>query len=273
MPSAQTPSPPEVDLSYSVEDFSAGAHRDSLFFHERIESAMADLATEGRPARVLDVACGLGKQAAAIRRRGPETWGLEASDQMIGLGRYIDPQNEVIYVRGIAESLPFAGASFNRVVCQGALDHFADAQAFMREAARVLQPGGRVVIALANYESLSCRLGRALTSMKRRLGRPELPGRPYWEVPEDHNLKGTLTALRDLGGGALELEQCFGVSLLWLFSRWGPLLDRLPMPLARGLWNGLDRVARRAPGLADMMISVWRVPGVTSRGGRTQPGL
>lgn len=254
----QTVRPPAVDLDYTVEDFHAGAHRDSAFFLERIEEAVVRLATEGQPGTVLDVACGLGQQAARIARAGPQTWGLEASDRMIGLGRYLDPGSGVLYVRGIAEALPFADGRFDRVVCQGALDHFADATAFMGEAARVLRPGGRIIIALANYESLSCKLGRWLARVKRALRRPPPPGRPYWEPPEDHNVKGTPAFVRGLGGDALELERCFGVSLLWLFSRWGPFLDALPLPVARSLWRALDAVAFRSPSLADMMVSVWR---------------
>ncbi|HXF51744.1 MAG TPA: class I SAM-dependent methyltransferase [Dehalococcoidia bacterium] len=252
--------PPAVDLDYSVEEFHAGEHRDSVFFHQRIEDAVVELATRPRAGRVLDVACGLGKQAARIASAGPETWGLEASDRMIGLGRYLYDGSGVIYVRGIAEALPFADRQFDRVVCQGALDHFADAASFMREAARVLRPGGRVIIALANYESLSCRLGRGLARVKRALGRPLPPGRPYWEPPEDHNVKGTYAYVRSLGSGTLELERCFGISLLWLFSRWGPLLDRLSLSVARAVWLALDAVAYRLPALADMMVSVWRRP-------------
>lgn len=254
----QPAGPPAVDLDYSVEEFHAGAHRDSAFFHARIEDVVVGLAAAPGAMRVLDVACGLGKQAARIAQSGAETWGLEPSDRMIGLGRYLYDGSGVIYIRGIAEALPFREGQFDRVVCQGALDHFADPAAFMREAVRVLRPGGRVVIALANYDSLSCRLGRRLARVKQVLGRPLPPGRPYWEPPEDHNVRGTLDYVKSLGGGVLELERCFGISLLWLFSRWGPLLDRLPMRAARALWRALDAVAYRTPSLADMIVSVWR---------------
>ncbi len=71
-------------------------------------------------------------------------------------------------------------------------------------------------------------------------------------------MKGTLAYVKGLGGDVLELERCFGISLLWLFSRWGPLLDRLPLRVARVAWLALDAVAYRIPALADMMVSVWR---------------
>jgi SAM-dependent methyltransferase len=259
----ETKTQPDVDLTYSIHDFEAGTHRDSLFLYQAIEDAMVDLATEVRGGRVLDVACGTGKLLMRIQQRGCYSVGAEASMEMIGVGRYVHPESRACMVRSIAESLPFADASFDRVICQGSLDHFADPLAFMREAARVLKPDGRVGIALANFESLSCRLGRSVDRLKRRLGRPCPPWRPYWVIPEDHNVKGDLAFIRTLGGEDLALVRLRGISLLWLFSRYGALLDRLPEPAARTIWRGFDAVARGRPQHADMVISVWRKAGRT----------
>jgi len=249
---------PAIDLSYSIEDFVAGAHRDSQYLYAALEDTMVALATETPGARVLDVASGTGKQAMRIAARGCPAVGLEASAEMIGVGRWVHPESRAQHARGIAESLPFADGAFGHVICQGSLDHFADAGAFMREAARVLAPDGRIVIALANFESVSCRAGRAIDRAKRRLGRPRPPWRPYFEIPEDHNVKGDLPFVRALGGDALALERCFGVSMLWLLPRWGALLDRLPERAARAMWRALDRLARGRPQHADMIIAVWR---------------
>jgi SAM-dependent methyltransferase len=250
--------PPDVDLTYSIHDFEAGAHRDSQFLYQAIEDTMVDLATEVRGGRVLDVACGTGKLSMRIDGRGCYSVGCEASTEMIGVGRYVHPESRATMVRSIAETLPFADGSFDRVICQGSLDHFADADAFMREAARILKPDGRVVIALANFESLSCKLGRSVDRIKRRLGRPRPPWRPYWIIPEDHNVKGDITFIRALGGSALELERVRGISLLWLFSRYGRALDALPERAARLIWRTFDAGARIRPSASDMIISVWR---------------
>jgi SAM-dependent methyltransferase len=252
---------PSADLTYSIHDFEAGTHRDSLFLYQAIEDAMVDLATELRGGRVLDVACGTGKIAMRLDQRGCSSVGCEASTEMIGVGRYVHPESRAMIVRSIAETLPFGDASFDRVLCQGSLDHFADANAFMRESARVVKPAGRVVIALANFESLSCKLGRTADRIKRRLGRPRPPWRPYWIIPEDHNVKGDMSFVRALGGDFLELDRVRGISLLWLFSRYGQALDALPQPVARGVWRSLDAIARMRPELSDMIISVWRKPG------------
>jgi SAM-dependent methyltransferase len=193
-----------------------------------------------------------------IAGRGCLSIGAEASMEMIGLGRWVQPESRAMMVRSIAEDLPFADATFDRVICQGSLDHFVDGHAFMREAARVTKPDGRVVIALANFESVSCRLGRNIDRIKWKLGRPRPPWRRYWETPEDHNVKGDLSYVRSLGGDALVLDRCFGISLLWLMFGWGSLLDRLPEGAARRLWTALDRYASKRPQQSDMIISVWR---------------
>jgi len=252
------PSPPGVDLAYSIDDFQAGASRDSQFLYAAVEDVMLDLVTRRGGSRVLDVACGTGKQAMRIAARRCQAVGTEASLEMIGLGRWLHPESRAAMVRSIAERLPFRDACFDSVMCQGSLDHFADPAAFMAEAARITRPQGCVVIALANFESLSCRAGRGVDAFKRRLGRPRPPWRPYWQIPEDHNVKGDLRYVRSLGGAALALDRVFGVSLLWNAPRYGWLLDRLPESLARRTCQFLDRLARRRPQHADMIISVWR---------------
>lgn len=254
---------PDIDLTYSIEDFEAGTHRDSQYLYRAIEDTMLDLASEMRGGRVLDVACGTGKQSMRIAERGCFSIGAEASMEMIGVGRWVHPESQARMVRSIAETLPFPDATFDRVMCQGSLDHFVDPHAFMREAARVTKPDGRVIIALANFESVSCRLGRGVDALKRRLGRERPPWRLYWQIPEDHNFKGDLPYVRALGGRALELDRCVGISMLWNFSRFGWFLDKLPEPAAAGLWRGLDRIVRRRPRHSDMIISVWRKPGAT----------
>jgi SAM-dependent methyltransferase len=216
---------------------------------------MVDLGA-GTGGQVLDVACGTGKLAGRIAARGCRAIGVDASLEMLGIGR-LEP-SEADVLRSVAEVLPFADEAFDRVICQGSLDHFADPGRFMREAGRVTKRNGRIIIALANFESLSCRLGRAETQLKRRLGRPIATTRHYWQIPEDHTVKGDLAYVRSLGGDVLVLDQCFGMSLLWLFSRYGKLLDLLPEGVAARIWRALDRVARARPQHADLIISIWR---------------
>lgn len=263
-PSPPSPTPPH-DLEYTFKDSQFDSRRDTQLLFRRTNEVLLQ---EGSVAggRTLDVACGVGNFSISLGERGAEAWGIEPSPDMLSTCRWLYPADKVVLLRGIGEVLPLRGESFDRVICKGALDHFVDASAFMREAARVLRPDGRVVIALANFESLSCRLGRG----RERLVQPFLrnrqrPRRRYWEVHQDHFHKGELSFVQQLGGDSLQLERCYGLSLLWQFPRWGALLDRLPAPMAEGLWLGLNRIAYRLPSMADVIISVWRHRPVTDR--------
>jgi len=254
--------PRDVDLDYDLGDFFPGPYRpDSEFYLRRLDEATIEAAQAGGRGRVLDVACGTGMGLLApLHQRGWEVWGLDASQKMLRAGRSLLRERGVraVLVRGIAEALPFRDDAFDCLTCKGSLDHFADPLAFMEEAARVLRPGGRLIIALTNYESLSCRLGRLLVTLWMRLrGRTSLPGRPYWQPPPDHTFKGDYRLLMRLGRGRFRLVRCYGVSLLWLFPGWGRLLERLPPRVARGIPAALDRLARPLPPLSDAIISIW----------------
>jgi len=190
-PSKKPPSArPSFDLDYSIHDFEVDPHVDSQFLYKRVEQVMLDEACVPG-GRSLDVACGAGQLAVAIHERGGEGWGLEPSNEMLGISRWLFPADKAVLARGVAEHLPFRAGSFDRVTCQGSLDHFVDPRAFMREAARLVKPGGYVIVALANYESLSCRIGRLWHRLDREVfRRPPPPHRKYWEIPADHFHRG-----------------------------------------------------------------------------------
>ena len=108
---------------------------------------------------VLDIACGTGNFTRDFARAvGPAglVVGLDASTTM--LGRAVDDtggMEQVGYVRGDAQHLPFRDESFDAVCCFAALHLFADPMKALDSIARVLTPGGRVAI------FTSCR-GRSL---------------------------------------------------------------------------------------------------------------
>ncbi len=250
---------PAFDLDYSIHDFAVDHFPDSIYLFQQIEDAMV---REGAlpEGRTLDVACGVGRLAARFREAGGEGWGIEPSDEMLSLSRLIVHRDAVVLTRGVAETLPFSDESFDRIVCQGALDHFVEPHAFMAEAARVLRPDGRVIIAIANYESLSCRLGRPLQKAYWRLRNRQHSERPYWQVPDDHFHRGSLDFVRGLGGQELTLEQTYGLSLFWLFPGWGLTLAFIPNAAGNALLAALNRLAHGRPALSDMIVSVWKKP-------------
>jgi ubiquinone/menaquinone biosynthesis C-methylase UbiE len=99
---------------------------------------------------VLDIACGTGNFTRDFARVvGPTglVVGLDASTTM--LTRAVDDtggMEQVAYVRGDAQDLPFRNQSFDAVCCFAALHLFADPTKALDSIARVLTAGGRVAI-------------------------------------------------------------------------------------------------------------------------------
>jgi ubiquinone/menaquinone biosynthesis C-methylase UbiE len=75
---------------------------------------------------------------------GSSATGLDHSKEMVGLARERAPGAEV--VPGRAERLPFADRSFTAVAMSVVFFFFADPVAVLREAHRVLAPGGRIAV-------------------------------------------------------------------------------------------------------------------------------
>jgi len=97
-------------------------------------------------ARVLDVACGTGlmSQAATQLTRGQVT--LVGVDPSPGMSSRARAKLPLEFHEGVAEALPVTAAAFDFVMMGYALRHVPDWNRAFREFARVLRPGGRVLI-------------------------------------------------------------------------------------------------------------------------------
>lgn len=105
----------------------------------------AAAATAGGPgAPVLDCATGTGRLADALRGRGGPVVGLDFSAEMLVRARERLPEDP--FVRGDVTSLPFGDAAFAGVTIGFGLRNVADPNAGLAEMARVVRPGGRVVV-------------------------------------------------------------------------------------------------------------------------------
>jgi SAM-dependent methyltransferase len=97
-----------------------------------------------RGLRVLDVAGGDGYWAAQARGRGGRAVALDLAGAKLQMGRQLSAPPALI--RGNALQLPFADASFDRVMSICAIEHFDDGARALDEMARVLAPGGELVM-------------------------------------------------------------------------------------------------------------------------------
>ena len=97
-----------------------------------------------RPGLVIDAACGTGRTSHQLARRGHRVLGFDISPGMLARARANVPEAE--FAQASYTSLPVEAASADHVVCTLALSHLEDLGQFFAEAARVLKPGGHLVI-------------------------------------------------------------------------------------------------------------------------------
>src|SRR5438045_1559336 len=122
--------------------------------HHRWRARAADLAGVGPGARVLDVATGTGDLALQLARRvhpGGEVIGVDFAQAMLDRAREkaaapgaagLRPRFEL----GDALALPFGAASFDAAAVGFGVRNFSDLRRGLAEMARVVRPGGRVVV-------------------------------------------------------------------------------------------------------------------------------
>jgi SAM-dependent methyltransferase len=91
---------------------------------------------------VLEIASGTGHLAADAVARGATVVGVDVAPRMVALARERVP--DATFREGDAEALPFRNEQFDSVLCCFGLLHFAQPALALREAARVLKPGGTV---------------------------------------------------------------------------------------------------------------------------------
>jgi len=106
---------------------------------------------EPRPAdSVLDIATGTGFTALAFAPHVAHVIGLDVSPGMLKQAQKRASEQGIANVEfqeGAAEHLPFPDDSFDLVTCRIAPHHFLSVIKFVHEAARVLKPGGRLLLA------------------------------------------------------------------------------------------------------------------------------
>jgi arsenite methyltransferase len=106
---------------------------------------------------VLDVGCGpgflLAEMAAEVGTAG-RLIGIDVSADMLALARNRCGQIATVELRQAnALSLPFAAHAFDVVVSTQVYEYVADIVGALREAARVLRPGGRLLIVATDWQS------------------------------------------------------------------------------------------------------------------------
>jgi len=115
--------------------------------HHRWRERAADLANVGPGSRALDVATGTGDLAIALARRvepGGEVVGSDFSEGMLALARRKAPALRWEWANALA--LPYGDDEFDAATVGFGARNFSDLERGLSEMARVVRPGGRVVV-------------------------------------------------------------------------------------------------------------------------------
>ena len=112
--------------------------------HHRWRERAVDLARVGPGATALDVATGTGDLAVELARRGAEVTGMDFAPAMLEIARRKAPG--LRFEEGDALNLTHADDSFDAATVGFGARNFADLDQGLREMARVVRPGGRVVV-------------------------------------------------------------------------------------------------------------------------------
>lgn len=151
--------------------------------------------------QVLDLGCGRGGVVELFWEGVKLAVGLDPDVRSLAEHR----ARGMPVIRGRGEHLPFAGESFDLIVCLWVLEHLRSPEAVLREVHRVLRPGGHFLFLTPNLRNPLLalnRLGRALPQLQRRLV-PRLYGRveaDTFPVQYRANAAGTIRTLAQRSG-------------------------------------------------------------------------
>jgi SAM-dependent methyltransferase len=152
------PSPASIGRFYP-DDYSPHQYRATAFAKKRWHpwrrrEPFPEMVPAPLGGRLLDFGCGAGENLHYLHRRGWRVTGLDVSPRMVCHVR------QTLGLAALEGTLPhpdLAPGSFEAITMWQSLEHVHDPLRVLREAHRLLTPGGRVVIAVPNIESLPFR--------------------------------------------------------------------------------------------------------------------
>ena len=164
----------QLAASWDARYQSGSFARRAAFFRNRV---LSQLHLHGR---WLDAGCGSGYFARMLAEGGATVHGVDGASEMVEAAQAVAQGHSVVerlvFQRiDTVENLPFDDASFDGVISLSVLEYVPDPERALAEMARVLRPGGQMVISIPYTGSLV----RAIAGLRRRLKRQQGEGSAY----------------------------------------------------------------------------------------------
>ncbi len=181
---------------------------------------------------VLEVGSGTGYFLRQLAGRGARCTGIEPSPDMLSAALK-RAHEDIDYVAGCGEALPFADGRFDALLYMTTLEFVQDVSSALREAARVVRPGGRLVFGVLNAE------GPWARARKREGG--------FWNEAHFYSSRELSALLSPLG--PVGLDSCVHLP---------PGLSRMPVALMRPTDSVLRRLTPRSAALIGACVELGR---------------
>ena len=131
-------------MAYDFDSIARNYDRMNHLMTAGLDRCWRKRAVQGLHGKVLDVACGTGDMAIELLKRGCSVTGIDLSEEMLAIARR--KTAEANFQLANAEALPFDDATFDAVTSAFGIRNFVHLEKGLAEMARVLKPGGRMVI-------------------------------------------------------------------------------------------------------------------------------
>jgi SAM-dependent methyltransferase len=202
-------------------------------------------ATELTPGtEVLDVAAGSGNPAMPAAQAGARVTALDLAPSLLEIGRRraAEAGVDVEFVEGDAEALPYDDESFDVVISVVGVQFAPRHEVVARELARVVRPGGRIVLASWTPSGF---IGQFLKTVAPRLPRPPEGASPPPLWGDEEHVRGLFAG----AGVRFEFQRrhadfSYGSApgfVDYMAYHYGPLLKARERLRQEGTWDELRR--------------------------------
>jgi len=135
----------DSELALARREWAAAEARWGVYGNPESEVGLLPASVEGLD--VVELGCGTGYVSAWLARLGARPAAIDPTPGQLAIVRRMQAEHDLRFpvVRAAAEQVPFADASFDLAVSEYGAAIWADPEAWIPEAARLLRPGGELV--------------------------------------------------------------------------------------------------------------------------------